>query len=142
MTSCGARFCFVFHTINAYDCPDGTVVLDVMTWDSLDLNLEQMVGHYIGAGKPERWILQPAAGAVTIVPWAGKEPLSGEFPVVNPKVANQKHKYFYAATVHSAEGMKPEPLTFEFHSVTKFDTQTQRTVSWYPEAHELENIPP
>ncbi len=56
--------CFVFHTVNAYDLPDGRLVLDVIAYDRI------FAGDNSGPDTAprgfERWTVDPIAGSVSI----------------------------------------------------------------------------
>jgi len=58
--------CYIFHTANAYDLPDGRVVLDAVTYDSM------FAGEPGGPDQNprglERFILVPAAGRAALRP--------------------------------------------------------------------------
>jgi carotenoid cleavage dioxygenase len=54
--------CFVFHTANAYDLPDGRVVLDVVAYDRMFS--EENDGPDSNPRGFERWKIDPVAGTV------------------------------------------------------------------------------
>lgn len=54
--------CFVFHTANAYDLPDGRVVLDVIAYDRMFSDENE--GPDTNPRGFERWTIDPAAGTV------------------------------------------------------------------------------
>ncbi|MBM4361402.1 MAG: carotenoid oxygenase family protein, partial [Deltaproteobacteria bacterium] len=81
--------CFVFHTFNAYDGPNGTVILEAVRYDELWVE-----GPYSfdRPGKVVRFTFDPAAGT-------GKydvlddRPL--EFPQIDRRLQGKKHRYGY-----------------------------------------------
>lgn len=83
--------CFVFHNANAYDLPDGRVVLDVIAYDRMftDDNSapdEQPRGL-------ERWTIDPRAGTVarrTI------DAAPQELPVIDERQTGRPYRYAYA----------------------------------------------
>ncbi len=89
--------CYVFHPLNAYDRPDGQIVLDVSRHP-------KMFANHINApdeGKPtlERWTIDAASGRVT------EERLDDrgqEFPRVDERVVGRPHRYGYCASFGSA----------------------------------------
>ena len=83
--------CFVFHNANAYDLPDGRVVLDVIAYDRMfsDDNLapdERPRGF-------ERWTLDPEAGTVTR---RTIDEASQELPVIDDRRTGRLYRYAYA----------------------------------------------
>ena len=59
---CEVEPCYVFHPLNAYDLPDGRVVLDVVRHPRMfatDVN-----GPFEGRPTLDRWTLDPVAGKV------------------------------------------------------------------------------
>ena len=83
--------CFVFHSANAYDLPDGRVVLDVVAYDRMfsDDNLgpdERPRGF-------ERWTLDPQAGTVTR---RTIDPAPQELPVIDDRRTGRPYRYAYA----------------------------------------------
>jgi carotenoid cleavage dioxygenase len=59
---CEVDPCYVFHTANAYDLPDGRVVLDVVTHDTMFATSTQGPDSHRTAF--ERWTIDPAARSV------------------------------------------------------------------------------
>ena len=83
--------CFVFHNANAYDLPDGRVVLDVIAYDRMfaDENLgpdEQPRGL-------ERWTIDPEAGTVTR---RTLDAAPQELPVIDDRRTGLPYRYAYA----------------------------------------------
>lgn len=89
---CEVGHCYVFHPLNAYDLPDGRVVLDVVRHPRMfdrDLN-----GPNEGAPTLDRWTLDPRTGRAT------EERLDErgqEFPRHDERVLGRPYRYGYAA---------------------------------------------
>jgi carotenoid cleavage oxygenase len=85
--------CYVFHPLNAYDLPDGRIVMDVSRHPKMfatDLN-----GPDEGAPTLDRWTIDPAAGKVL------EERLDDrgqEFPRIDERLVGKPHRYGYCAT--------------------------------------------
>ncbi|TXC72793.1 carotenoid oxygenase [Sphingomonas ginsenosidivorax] len=96
---CALDPCFVFHTANAYDLPDGRVVLDVIAYDRMFAgdNLapdEQPRGF-------ERWTIDPETGTVE------QRPIDfapQELPTIDERRTGLPYRYAYALGL-------PEQLT-------------------------------
>ena len=92
---CDVDPCYVFHPLNAYDAPDGTVVVDLCRYDSM------MVEHFNGPFSEvsptfDRWVIDPAARRVTETRIDDRPQ---EFPRHNPMVGLQQHRYGYTSEV-------------------------------------------
>ena len=88
------ELCYVFHPMNAYDLPDGRVVLDVVRHPRMFDH--DKLGPNEGTPTLERWTVDPAAGKVL------EERLDDrgeEFPRVDERVVGRPHRYGYAANV-------------------------------------------
>jgi len=90
---CAVDPCFVFHSCNAYDLPDGRVQLDVVAHD-------RMFDHSITGPDSrrvtfERWLIDPQRGttARTVVDDRGQE-----FPRMNEQLAARPYRYAYAVS--------------------------------------------
>ena len=82
--------CFVFHSANAYDLPDGCVVLDVVAYDRM-FSGDNLAPDERPRGF-ERWILDPQAGTVvrrTI------DPAPQELPVIDDRRTGRAYRYAY-----------------------------------------------
>ncbi len=91
--------CFVFHTANAYDLPDGGVVLDVVAYDRMfaadNLGPDEQPRGF------ERWTIDVEAGTVerrTV------DPAAQELPVIDDRRTGLPYRYAYALAL-------PERLT-------------------------------
>ena len=83
--------CFVFHTVNAYDSPDGTVVLDVVVHDRMFSNSK--AGPDSRRTGLERWILDPETKAVRRIVI---DPTPQEFPRADERRTGLPYRYAYA----------------------------------------------
>jgi carotenoid cleavage dioxygenase len=100
---CEVDLCYVYHPLNAYDLPDGRVVLDVVRHPKMfDTDT---LGPNEGDPTLERWTVDPAAGKVL------EERLDDraqEFPRVDERVVGRPHRYGYAANL--SIGVEEAPL--------------------------------
>ncbi len=83
--------CFVFHTANAYDLPDGRVALDVIAYDRM------FAGDNLAPDEQprglERWTLDPSNGTVerrTI------DRTPQELPTIDARATGLTYRYAYA----------------------------------------------
>lgn len=86
--------CWVFHPLNAYDAPDGSVICDVVRWPKI-FDADRL-GPSEGPTRLERWRLDPAAGAVAT------EVLDDrglEFPRHDERILGRPHRYGYAVSL-------------------------------------------
>lgn len=89
--------CYVFHPLNAYDTPDGKVVVDLVRWPKM---FDQDVrGPSEGPARLERWTIDPAADKVLteIIDDRGQE-----FPRHDERVLGRQHRFGYAAVIGDA----------------------------------------
>jgi all-trans-8'-apo-beta-carotenal 15,15'-oxygenase len=138
---------FSFHTANAFEDSDGTVVIDMIVAVT---NTEGLATLDTSTGYPDRPIWEdidwtkdvPANQLKRIrVDPAKKEMvsetvLSGEcgtveFPVVNPDRVGRPYQYTYCATSASARGVTP------LQGIAKIDVTTGKLLEkWLPEPHQ------
>jgi carotenoid cleavage dioxygenase len=87
---CAVDPCYVFHSCNAYDLPDGRVVLDVITHESMFARSTQ--GPDSIASAFERWTIDPAAHRVErrVVDAAAQE-----FPRLDERRIGRPYRYAY-----------------------------------------------
>ena len=90
---CEVEPCYVFHVANAYDAPDGRVVMDVVAYDTM------FAESYKGpdaVGRLERWSLDPLARTVErrVVDASPQE-----FPRPDERRLGQPYRYAYAVAV-------------------------------------------
>ncbi len=88
---CPVAPCFIFHAVNSYDAPDGTVILDVIVHDQMFS--VRTAGPDSQHTALERWIIDPATGAVkrTTI-----DPTPQEFPRQDERRFGQPYRYAYA----------------------------------------------
>jgi carotenoid cleavage dioxygenase len=85
--------CYVFHPLNAYDLPDGRVVVDVVRHPRMFETDER--GPSEGPPVLARWTLDPTSGR------AGEQFLDDhaiEFPRHDERLLGRRHRFGYAAT--------------------------------------------
>jgi carotenoid cleavage dioxygenase len=91
--------CFVFHTANAHDAPDGTVVLDAVVYDRMfDGSTHGPCANPRGL---ERWTIDPAARTV------GRRLIDAapqEFPRIDDRRSGLPHRFVYTLGL-------PDPFT-------------------------------
>jgi len=59
-----APICYSFHPMNAYDAPDGTVVIDLCVYDTMFAT--DLLGPFgDGFARLERWVVNPATRAIS-----------------------------------------------------------------------------
>jgi 8'-apo-carotenoid 13,14-cleaving dioxygenase len=87
--------CYAYHPMNAYDCADGTVVIDICTYDRMFVH---DVNGPLGDAAPrlERWTLNPAScrSSVTTI-----DTTPQEFPRHAPGVGNRPYRYGYSVAI-------------------------------------------
>jgi carotenoid cleavage dioxygenase len=86
--------CYVFHPLNAYDTPDGKVVVDLVRWPRMFD--EHVAGPAEGPTRLERWTIDPTSGKVL------EETLddrSMEFPRHDERLLGRQHRYGYSSAV-------------------------------------------
>ncbi|WP_254604955.1 carotenoid oxygenase family protein [Sphingomonas bacterium] len=83
--------CFVFHTANAFDLPDGRVALDVIAYDRM------FAGDNLAPDEQprglERWTIDPMAGTVEqrVI-----DPAPQELPTIDARRTGLPYRYAYA----------------------------------------------
>ena len=86
--------CYIFHPLNAYDAPDGTVVLDAVRHEKM-FDVEQR-GPNEGLPTLDRWVLNPQTGK------AKQERIDDrpqEFPRMNESLVGFKNEFGYFAGI-------------------------------------------
>jgi carotenoid cleavage dioxygenase len=102
--------CYVFHTVNAYDGDDGSVVVDVVRYDSMfDTDV-----YGIGAAgnRLERWTIDPSAG---VLRQEALDDRTHEYPRADPRLVGSPHRFAYTAT------MSATPTSVEFGTLLRLD---------------------
>ena len=106
---CETDACYVFHPLNAYDLPDGRVVIDVVRHPRMfDLELR---GPNEGPPVLERWIADPNSGRTHITRLDDR---AIEFPRVDERLVGLPHRYGYAANIQNG---------FEQRAIVKYDLE-------------------
>ncbi len=87
---CPVDPCYIFHAVNAYDAPDGKVILDVIVHDRMFS--ESTAGPDSHRTGLERWTLDPVTRAVEITVI---DPTPQEFPRPDERRLGQPYRYAY-----------------------------------------------
>jgi carotenoid cleavage dioxygenase len=107
--------CYVFHVLNAFDLPDGRLVVDVVRHPKMfDVNLS---GPAEGDPTLDRWTIDPVAGKV-IEERLEDRPV--EFPRVDERRFGRRARYGYGVSV--GNGLEHGPLL-------RHDLDTGETIS-------------
>lgn len=91
--------CFVFHTANAHDLPDGRVALDVIAYDRMFAGDNQAPDE-----QPrglERWLIDPAAGTVALTVL---DDAPQELPTIDERRTGRPYRYAYALGLPNEPG--------------------------------------
>lgn len=97
--------CFVFHTANAYDLEDGTVILDAVVHNRMFAGSIQ--GPDSQTIRFERWTLSPASDSVK------REilfDLPQEFPRYDERLTGQPYRFAYGVGVGTDQLARPNEL--------------------------------
>ena len=88
---CDVDPCYVFHAANAYDAEDGSVVLDVVAYDTMFAPEKSRAGPE-GHGRFERWTIDPQRRTTTrrVI-----DDASQEFPRQDERRFGQPYRYAY-----------------------------------------------
>jgi carotenoid cleavage dioxygenase len=84
---------YAFHPMNAFERPDGTVVIDLCTYEKMfDADIHGPFGD--GLARLDRWEISPSLRtcATTVI-----DPTPNEFPRHRGSVGLQEHRYGYCA---------------------------------------------
>lgn len=92
--------CYVFHPMNAFDLPDGRVVVDVVRWERM-FDRDRL-GPSEGPSVLERWTLDPATGTSTT---ARIDDRPQEFPRVDERLTGTPHRFGYSAGLAEPGGV-------------------------------------
>jgi carotenoid cleavage dioxygenase-like enzyme len=106
--------CYIFHPLNAYDLPDGRVVLDAVRHPKVFDR--QRLGPDEGPPRLDRWTIDPTAGT------AAQETLDDrpqEFPRLNEAFQGRAHRYGYGVTTEASLA----PTTALKHDVVAGSTE-------------------
>lgn len=86
--------CFVFHPANAFDRPDGKVVVDLVAHQSMFATSRH--GPDSASSQLERWTIDPAAGTTTR---EVLHPATQEFPRYDDRRTAQSYRYIYSVAI-------------------------------------------
>lgn len=90
--------CYIFHVANAYDLPDGRVVMDACVYDTMFAEMTGgPEGHSLGL---ERWTIDPVAGTVerrTI------DRTPQEFPRPDERFFGQPYRYAFTMALPTGD---------------------------------------
>jgi carotenoid cleavage dioxygenase len=87
-----SELCYVYHPMNAFDRPDGSVVVDVVRHPKTFA--DDPLGPNEGAPTLERWTLDPVAGRVRA---QRLDDRAQEFPRIDERRTGRPHRYGYTA---------------------------------------------
>ncbi|TCP82171.1 carotenoid cleavage dioxygenase [Sphingomonas sp. PP-CE-1A-559] len=93
---CDVDPAYVFHVANAFDLPDGRVVLDVCAYPTMFAGVPG--GPDVASRGLERWTLDPATGTTAI---RTIDATPQEFPRVDERRFGQAYRYAYAMGTQS-----------------------------------------
>lgn len=82
--------CYVFHAVNSYDAPNGTVILDVIVHDRMFSRIK--AGPDSQRCCFERWIIDPTTRKVERILI---DPIPQEFPRADERRLGQPYRYVY-----------------------------------------------
>ncbi|MFJ7062583.1 carotenoid oxygenase family protein [Streptomyces microflavus] len=125
LTWIDAPRCYVFHVLNAYDTPDGSIILDVVRYDTVFRDV--FGGPADGPPALARWTIAPHRGAVTEQIMSD---YSVEWPRINQKLAGRSHRYgWFGGTGPTSLRLSDDVDrdrggSFEPGPLVKFDTTT------------------
>lgn len=126
MIWCDVDPCFVFHAANAYDRNDGTVILDVVAYDTVFAGSD---GALDSLGRLERWRIHPASRRVER---QVLDQCPQEFPRIDERRIGQQHRYVYSVSVPPGADPQLKGAT----KVYKHDLESgRRSVHDFGDAH-------
>lgn len=106
--------CFVFHTANAYDLPDGSAIVDVVVHARMFDRSRQ--GPEDQQVTFERWKLDAASGRVERSVLSRE---TQEFPRYDERLTGRPYRYAYAVAINIA---RPQPNALLRHDVVSGET--------------------
>jgi carotenoid cleavage dioxygenase-like enzyme len=99
---CEVDLCYVYHPLNAYDLPDGRVVVDLVRHPKMFAT--DLRGPYEGDPVLERWTLDPAKSTSQTQLLSDR---SQEFPRHDERLVGRRHRYGYDVTFGQTSGGAP-----------------------------------
>jgi carotenoid cleavage dioxygenase len=115
---CEVGSCYVYHPLNAYDLPDGRIVLDVARHPKMfatDVN-----GPWEGLPTLDRWLIDPASG---VVKEERLDDRGQEFPRVDERVVGKPHRYGWCAEFSASSDGGPEMGSILKHDLERGTTE-------------------
>jgi carotenoid cleavage dioxygenase len=116
---CEAPQCFVYHPLNAYDLPDGRLVVDVVKWPKT-FDVDDRQGPGVLDTTLVRWTLDPEKGTLAEDLLSDR---SLELPRMHEGLIGRPHRFGYAPTwrIGAADG-----------GILKHDLDKGTTEAWEP----------
>jgi carotenoid cleavage dioxygenase len=89
--------CYSFHPMNAYDAPDGSVVIDLCVYDSM-FDVHRNGPFQQDLARLERWVVNPTArtASITLI-----DDTPQEFPRHRGRLTAKPYRYGYSASVRA-----------------------------------------
>ncbi|MFI2027622.1 carotenoid oxygenase family protein [Streptomyces buecherae] len=125
VTWCDAPRCYVFHVLNAYDAPGGSIVMDVVRYDTVFRDV--FGGPADGLPALARWTIDPDRGTVSEQVMSDR---SVEWPRINAEWLGRPHRYGWFGGTGPASLRLSDDVnrdlggSFEPGPLVKFDTTT------------------
>lgn len=92
---------YVFHTVNAYDVEDGTVILDVVRYESMFKT--NVLSPFADPGRLYRWTINPSTRRVSETMLDDR---AQEFPRHNERLVGQDYRYSYSVISDDSDNME------------------------------------
>jgi carotenoid cleavage dioxygenase-like enzyme len=91
--------CYAFHPMNAYDAPDGSVVIDLCVYDRM-FDVHRNGPFQDNLARLERWVVNPTArtASVTVI-----DDTPQEFPRHRGRLTAKPYRYGYCASVSQTD---------------------------------------
>ena len=106
---CDVDPCYVFHPLNAYDAPDGSVVVDVCRYERMMVNdFRGPFGDHLPTF--DRWVIDPATRTVRETRLDDRPQ---EFPRHSPTVGLQQHRFGYTSEVRPLDPVQIHGATIK-----------------------------
>ena len=123
--------CYVFHVLNAYDNPDGSLTVDVVRYDTVFR--DEFRGPADALPALARWTVDPHRGAVSEQIMTDH---SLEWPRIAPQLVGRPHRYGWFGGIGagglllSNEVNRARGGSFEPGPMVKVDTKTGETTAY------------
>ena len=109
---CDVSPCYVFHPMNAFDLPDGRVVVDVARHPKMFAR--DLRGPNEGPPTLERWTIDPSSGKVLE---EQLDDLGQEFPRADERLLGKEHRWGYTIGFETSEDRGVEAGTVYKHDL-------------------------